>query len=234
MKPFTNKHSIAAGSPVHMGGSGKSPLYQDDLKGGLIQDMNSQDTNAAVYKTPAIDGYDHDRFWVVRDMNDNPNYESPYTDEQLAERVDMRDGEAIPYNYTHGTVEIQGSDNPYGLRKRKSINLEDAQLNNSSREAIVQRAQRNSEVPITNQEMSTNRWSSSTRENYPRQTRFSPQQTAKKQDLNFMRNRRRDSLHTTNERNLAAMNVNLNEQGQYLSRFPINEDEANRFINSIK
>ena len=34
MKPFTSKHSIAAGSPVHMGGSGKSPLYQDDLKEG--------------------------------------------------------------------------------------------------------------------------------------------------------------------------------------------------------
>jgi hypothetical protein len=34
MKPFTNKHSIAAGSPIHMGGSGKSPLYQDDLREG--------------------------------------------------------------------------------------------------------------------------------------------------------------------------------------------------------
>jgi len=34
MKPFTNKHSIAAGSPFHMGGSGKSPLYQDDLRAG--------------------------------------------------------------------------------------------------------------------------------------------------------------------------------------------------------
>ena len=34
MKPFTNKYSISAGSPVRMGGSGKSPLYQDDLKEG--------------------------------------------------------------------------------------------------------------------------------------------------------------------------------------------------------
>jgi len=33
MKPFTNKHSIAAGSPVHMGGSGKSPLYKDKKSG---------------------------------------------------------------------------------------------------------------------------------------------------------------------------------------------------------
>ena len=31
---WISKHSIAAGSPVHMGGSGKSPLYQDDLKEG--------------------------------------------------------------------------------------------------------------------------------------------------------------------------------------------------------
>ncbi len=29
MKPFTNKHSIAAGSPLHLGGSGRSPLYID-------------------------------------------------------------------------------------------------------------------------------------------------------------------------------------------------------------
>ena len=34
MKPFTNKHSIAAGLPFHLGGSGKSPLYQDDLRAG--------------------------------------------------------------------------------------------------------------------------------------------------------------------------------------------------------
>jgi hypothetical protein len=31
---WISKHSIAAGSPVHMGGSGKSPLYQDDIKEG--------------------------------------------------------------------------------------------------------------------------------------------------------------------------------------------------------
>ena len=30
---WISKHSIAAGSPVHMGGSGKSPLYEDK-KGG--------------------------------------------------------------------------------------------------------------------------------------------------------------------------------------------------------
>ncbi len=34
MKPFTSKHSIAAGSPLHQGGSAKSPLYQDK-KGGI-------------------------------------------------------------------------------------------------------------------------------------------------------------------------------------------------------
>ena len=31
---WISKHSIAAGSPVHMGGSGKSPLYQNDKKAG--------------------------------------------------------------------------------------------------------------------------------------------------------------------------------------------------------
>jgi hypothetical protein len=31
---WISKHSIAAGSPVHMGGSKKSPLYQDDLREG--------------------------------------------------------------------------------------------------------------------------------------------------------------------------------------------------------
>ena len=30
---WISKHSIAAGSPVHMGGSGKSPLYQDEKSG---------------------------------------------------------------------------------------------------------------------------------------------------------------------------------------------------------
>ena len=46
MKPFTSKHSIAAGSPVHMGGSGKSPLYQDKktrltMDGGVLYDQRS-------------------------------------------------------------------------------------------------------------------------------------------------------------------------------------------------
>ena len=41
MKPFTNKHSIAAGSPFHMGGSKKSPLYQDDLKEGDFKVIQS-------------------------------------------------------------------------------------------------------------------------------------------------------------------------------------------------
>jgi hypothetical protein len=31
---WISKHSIAAGSPLHQGGSGKSPLYQDDLREG--------------------------------------------------------------------------------------------------------------------------------------------------------------------------------------------------------
>jgi len=45
---WISKHSIAAGSPVHMGGSGKSPLYQDDqtrltADGSVIRDRKSGD-----------------------------------------------------------------------------------------------------------------------------------------------------------------------------------------------
>lgn len=234
MKPFTNKHSIAAGLPFHLGGSGKSPLFQDDLKEGRIQDINSQDTNADVYKTPAVGGYGRDRYNVVRDMNQDTNYESPYTAEQLAERVDMKSEEAIPYNFTHGTVEIQGSDHPYGLKKRKSINLKNAQLNTSSSNAVAQRASRNTQVPITNLEFDTNTWSSQNRRDYPKETKSSPQSTYMDDAQSFNINRRNDSLQEMNKRNFAAKNLKLNKQGKYLSRNTINEDEANRFINSIK
>lgn len=228
---WISKHSIAAGSPVHMGGSGKSPLYQDDLKEGGIQDINSQNTNAAVYKVPAVGGYDRDRYYVVRDMNKDTNYESPHTSEQLAERVDMKDGEAIPYNSTHGTVEMQGSDNPYGLKKRKSINLNDAQLNTSSVSAVTQRASRNTEVPITNLEYDTNTWSARNKRDFPEKTKYSPQLTYTANAQSFDRNRGRDSLRTTNQRDLAAKNFKLNQQGQYLSTNTINEDQANEYLN---
>ena len=33
---WISKHSIAAGSPVHMGGSGKSPLYKGDIPLSLL------------------------------------------------------------------------------------------------------------------------------------------------------------------------------------------------------
>tara|TARA_R110002060_G_scaffold69642_1_gene78254 strand:- start:1507 stop:1827 length:321 start_codon:yes stop_codon:yes gene_type:complete len=42
MNPFTSKHSIAAGSPVHMGGSGKSPLYQDKKSGKHPRDAGGR------------------------------------------------------------------------------------------------------------------------------------------------------------------------------------------------
>lgn len=45
MKPFTSKHSIAAGSPVHMGGSGKSPLYQDKRSGNLPKQVDENPTS---------------------------------------------------------------------------------------------------------------------------------------------------------------------------------------------
>jgi hypothetical protein len=45
MKPFTSKHSIAAGSPLHVGGSGKSPLYQN-------QGSSAQPNRGEVDKNP--------------------------------------------------------------------------------------------------------------------------------------------------------------------------------------
>jgi len=47
---WISKHSIAAGSPVHMGGSGKSPLYQDDLREGELKNLSYTDTSSGAYK----------------------------------------------------------------------------------------------------------------------------------------------------------------------------------------
>jgi len=58
MKPFTNKHSIAAGSPVHMGGSGKSPLYQDKKSGSkYISDGSGVKIEADTGKVAVGGGY---------------------------------------------------------------------------------------------------------------------------------------------------------------------------------
>jgi hypothetical protein len=57
MKPFTSKHSIAAGSPVHMGGSGKSPLYQDKKSGKYISSGSGVKIEADTGKVQVGGGY---------------------------------------------------------------------------------------------------------------------------------------------------------------------------------
>lgn len=216
MKPFTSKHSIAAGSPVHMGGSSKeSPLEQ------RVQPVSPHPAGAEAYYSPP--GFDDGGYYVVG--NKPQDYQEPFTPEQLATRIDVVSGNPIDYNTTHGTVEIQGSDDPYGLRKRKSINLEDAELNKSSTSAVVQRASRNTEVPITNLEMSENKWSSKNRQNYPRQTRSNPVTTAAEQDERFINSRTRDSIGTMNNRNIVALNQNLASNNQYLRPERLSEDQ---------
>mgnify|MGYP000035119637 CR=1 FL=1 len=220
MKPFTNKHSAAAGSPFHMGGSyKKSPLEQ------RVQPLGPEPTGAEAYYTPpgyvgTSGGYN-----LVGNITDD--YEDPFTPEQLATRIDLVSGDPLDYNTTSGTVEIQGSDSYNGLRPRKAINLEG--LSKPTLASRNQRAQRNAEVPITNREMATNTWSATNRENYPRQTRSKPVATAGVQDQRFDINRRRDSLGTMNNRNFVATNQRLKPQGKYLKQEQLSEELINKF-----
>jgi hypothetical protein len=50
---WISKHSIAAGSPVHMGGSGKSPLYEDKKSGNLPKQVDENPTSR-LYKEGAV------------------------------------------------------------------------------------------------------------------------------------------------------------------------------------
>lgn len=50
---WISKHSIAAGSPVHMGGSGKSPLYQDKKSGNLPKQVDENPTSR-LYREGAV------------------------------------------------------------------------------------------------------------------------------------------------------------------------------------
>ena len=218
MKPFTNKHSIAAGSPLHQGGSSKeSPLEQ------RVQPVSPNPTGAgAYYSPPGYVGYGGG-YHIVGNKPDD--YEEPFTPEQLATRIDVVSGDPLDYNTTSGTVEMQGSDNYNGLRKRKAINLEDVDNSLRTLASINQRAQRNNEVPITNREMATNTWSSRNRENFPRQTTSRPIVVSEFQDERFDRNRRRDSLGTMNNRNIVALNQRLGENDQYLRQELLSEDQ---------
>ncbi len=50
---WISKHSIAAGSPVHMGGSGKSPLYQDKKSGNLPKQVD-ENPSSRLYREGAV------------------------------------------------------------------------------------------------------------------------------------------------------------------------------------
>ena len=218
MNPFTSKHSIAAGSPLHQGGSSKkSPLEQ------RVQTLGPNPTGAeAYYSPPGYRGYGGG-YNIVGNKPDD--YEEPFTPEQLATRIDVVSGDPLDYNTTSGTVEMQGSDNYNGLRRRKAINLEGVDNSQRTLASLEQRAQRNTEVPITNREMATNTWSSKNRENFPRQTRYKPSIVAPRQDERFDRNRRRDSLGTMNNRNVVALNQRLGANNQYLRPERLSEDQ---------
>ena len=222
MNPFTSKHSIAAGSPLHQGGSSKkSPLEQ------RVQTLGPNPTGAeAYYSPPGYRGYGGG-YNIVGNKPDD--YEEPFTPEQLATRIDVVSGDPLDYNTTSGTVEMQGSDNYNGLRRRKAINLEGVDNSQRTLASLEQRAQRNTEVPITNREMATNTWSSKNRENFPRQTRYKPLIVAPRQDERFITNRTRDSIGTMNDRNFAATNQRLGANDQYLRQELLNEDQMNKY-----
>jgi hypothetical protein len=115
MKPFTNKHSIAAGSPLHQGGSYKnSPLEQ------RVQPLSSEPTGAEAYYTSP--GYTGTSGGYNLVGNTPPNFKETLTPRQLATRIDVVSGDPLDYNTTSGTVEMQGSNNYNGLRRRKAIN----------------------------------------------------------------------------------------------------------------
>jgi hypothetical protein len=225
MKPFTNKHSIAAGSPVHTGGSYKnSPLDQRDSSQKKVATLTPypQPDVEAYYSSPGYRG-DSGGYYIVGNKPDD--YEEPFTPEQLATRIDVVSGDPLDYNTTSGIVEMQGGSGAYELKPRKTINLEGVDSSLRTLNSINQRAQRNTEVPITNLEFDTNRWSSTNRENFPRQTRYSPQYTYSSNAKNFNINRKRDSLGTMNNRNVVALNQRLGANNQYLRRERLSEDQ---------
>jgi len=102
MKPFTNKHSIAAGSPVHMGGSGKSPLYQDDLKEGDFEVTQSttglSGENIPTERKAVIPGQKVEKFaqpgtpeydrWLAA-VTENPSIEDKFKDRTITQTRDV-------------------------------------------------------------------------------------------------------------------------------------------------
>ena len=219
---WISKHSIAAGSPLHQGGSyKKSPLEQ------RVQPLGPHPTGAeAYYSPPGYTGYGGG-YNIVGNKPDD--YEEPFTPEQLATRIDVVSGDPLDYNTTSGIVEMQGSDNPYGLKPRKAINLEGVDSSQRTFASLEQRAQRNTEVPITNLEFDTNNWSAKNKRDYPKETKFSPRSTYTANAQNFIRNRTRDSIGEMNDRNFVALDQRLGANGQYLRRERLSEDQMNKY-----
>ena len=54
---WISKHSIAAGSPVHVGGSGKTPLYKDKKSGKYISNGSGVKIEADTGKVQVGGGY---------------------------------------------------------------------------------------------------------------------------------------------------------------------------------
>jgi len=95
---WISKHSIAAGSPVHMGGSGKSPLYQDDLREGDFKVTQSTTglggENIATERKAVIPGQEVEKLaqpgtpeydrWLAA-VTEDPSREDKYKDRTVTQ-----------------------------------------------------------------------------------------------------------------------------------------------------
>ena len=110
---WLTKHSIAAGSPLHQGGSYEnSPLEQ------RVQTLGSEPTGAEetipLQVTLAL------VVGIILLEISHSITRSRLPLKQLATRIDVVSGDPLfDYNTTSGTVEMQGSNNYNGLRKSK-------------------------------------------------------------------------------------------------------------------
>ena len=227
---WLSKHSIAAGSPLHQGGSYKqSPLDQEKE----IQDIGSEDMSANVYKTSGVGFGGRDTYNVVQDKTTGD--ENPYTAKQLANRIDVKTGKALPYNSTHGTVEVTGGYGPLDPMPYKNVNLENTNTRNStSISAAELMSDTDNKVHVTNREYKTNKWSPQSIEKYPNETSSSnPISTFESGGREFNTNRRNDSINKMNKRNYAAKSVAFNKKGKILSKNPISKSAALEYLRSL-
>ena len=228
---WISKHSIAAGSPLHQGGSYKqSPLDQEKK----IQNIDSEDTSANVYKTSGVGFGGRDSFNVVQ--NKTAGDENPYTEEQLGNRIDVKTGNALDYNSTHGTVELKGGEGSLDPKPYKNVNLENSNTRNSSSISAAElKNQTDNQLNVTNREFNTNTWSSQNKRNFPKQTTSSssPKSTYENKKRKFNTNRKNDSTSIMNKRNFASKSVELDKKGKKLSKNIIGESQALEYLRSL-